>query len=471
MIKNERQYKITKAKLKDFTQSISVLEQKLSKTHEAILELERDALRGQVFDLQRELQEYEDLRAGNMPTLELASIENLPKTLIKSRIALGLSQKDLAEKIGLQEQQIQRYEHTDYESASYARLEEIFEALTSENKKIEFFPQSDIRSVLRKLSSVGLDSNFITKRIIPHSSLNSKHSSAVSDIQSITRLEKIFGWKSDQILGDKPLTIKPVEVKFKMPNNANHLKVHADSVFAHYIATLLAQATKDLEKKPLPNNPYRLRADIISSMSTISFKNLVQYVWKLGIPVISLDPLSFHAAYFNDRSIIVLTQKTKSEARWMFNLLHELYHAIMNTGRIDFDDDFAYSEDESDANKFAHAVLLGKNAASLLNFCLDKCVVDENWDFSYLKKAVVNVANKEKIRVDVLANYVAYRLNAEGLWNWWGVAQKLQNPMQDTHIIIRDEILKYSDFTLLSESDLDLLTQNLRVEVPIIGQL
>ena len=467
MIKNEKQYKITNAKIKDFAQSVSILDQEIDKNHDPLLELERDALRGQIFDLQRELEEYEDLKAGNIPILEFINIEDLPKTLIKSRIALGLSQKDLAEKMRLQEQQIQRYEHTDYESASYTRLEEVFEALALEKEKIDFSPQSDLKSVLKKLSSVGLDPNFITKRIIPNSSLHEDNlsTSNVSNIQSIARLEKIFGWTSEQILGDEPLTIKPIEVKFKMPKNANHLKVHAYSVFAHYVAMLLVQATKGLEKKSIPDNPYRLRDDIASNMSTISFKNLVQYVWKLGIPVISLDPLSFHAACFSDDSgsVIVLTQNTKSEARWMFDLLHELYHVITGTERIDFDDDFQDSKDESDANKFAHAVLLGKNIEKILNSCLDKCLVNENWNFAYLKKAVIDVANKEKVRIDILANYVAYRLSTEGLCSWWGVAEKLQTPMHDARIIIRDEILRYSDFTLLSEPDLELLTQNLEV--------
>ena len=245
---------------------------------------------------------------------------------------------------------------------------------------------------------------------------------------------------------------------------ANYLKVHAYSVFAHYVAMLLVQTTKGLAKKSIPDNPYRLRDDVISNMSTISFKNLVQYVWKLGIPIISLDLLSFHAACFSDNSdsVIVLTQNTKSEARWMFDLLHELYHVIAGTERIDFDDDFD-SKDESDANKFAHAVLLGKNTEKLLNSCLDECLVNENWNFVYLKKAVIDVANKEKVRVDALANYVAYRLSTEGLYSWWGAAKNLQPPMHDARIIIRDEVLRYSDFTLLSEPDLELLTQNLEV--------
>jgi HTH-type transcriptional regulator / antitoxin HipB len=52
--------------------------------------------------------------------------------LIKARIASGLTQKDLAEKIGVQEQQIQRYEANHYGSASFDRLRTIANALKVE---------------------------------------------------------------------------------------------------------------------------------------------------------------------------------------------------------------------------------------------------------------------------------------------------------------------------------------------------
>ena len=42
---------------------------------------------------------------------------------------MGFSQKDLAQRLGLKEQQIQRYEATGYASASLARIQEIIEAL------------------------------------------------------------------------------------------------------------------------------------------------------------------------------------------------------------------------------------------------------------------------------------------------------------------------------------------------------
>lgn len=61
--------------------------------------------------------------------LELNSLEALPRALIKARIAAKLSQKDLAERLGLKEQQIQRYEATEYNSANLARVIEVSLAL------------------------------------------------------------------------------------------------------------------------------------------------------------------------------------------------------------------------------------------------------------------------------------------------------------------------------------------------------
>lgn len=56
-------------------------------------------------------------------------LENLPEMLIEERVRLGLTQKQLADKMGLKEQQIQRYESSRYQSASLRRLQEVAKAL------------------------------------------------------------------------------------------------------------------------------------------------------------------------------------------------------------------------------------------------------------------------------------------------------------------------------------------------------
>jgi ribosome-binding protein aMBF1 (putative translation factor) len=92
-----------------------------------------NALRSQFKDLQDELSEYEKLRGGKQTIAELESFEQLPSALIQARIAAGLSQEQLADRLGLKAQQIQRYEATEYRSASLARVAEVVRVLKAIN--------------------------------------------------------------------------------------------------------------------------------------------------------------------------------------------------------------------------------------------------------------------------------------------------------------------------------------------------
>ena len=132
MIKNERQYKITKAQADRFSQTLEQLEMdsdEEGKVHPLIAKARRDAVRSQLADLEKELAEYEALKKGEFRMDGLNMVAGLPDVLIKARIAQGLTQKELAERIGLKEQQIQKYEASDYASASFARIREVTDAL------------------------------------------------------------------------------------------------------------------------------------------------------------------------------------------------------------------------------------------------------------------------------------------------------------------------------------------------------
>ena len=131
MIKNERQYKITKAQAARFSNALKNLRQRPNadnSLHPLIAKAQEDAISSQLADLESELREYESLKAGEFRLDSLRVVADLPSILIKARIAQGLSQKDLAERIGLKEQQIQRYEATDYATANLARIKEVVSA-------------------------------------------------------------------------------------------------------------------------------------------------------------------------------------------------------------------------------------------------------------------------------------------------------------------------------------------------------
>ena len=133
MIKNERQYRITRAQAERFERSLKELRQgeEEEDLHPLIAKAREDAIRSQLSDLRSELREYEALKAGDFELDQLGVVSGLPAMLIKARIARGMSQKDLAERIGLKEQQIQRYEATDYASVSLSRIKDVVSGLSS----------------------------------------------------------------------------------------------------------------------------------------------------------------------------------------------------------------------------------------------------------------------------------------------------------------------------------------------------
>jgi ribosome-binding protein aMBF1 (putative translation factor) len=134
MIKNERQYRITQARAGEFRRAIakSEEEQASSKLHPKLRQAQRDALRSQLETLERELREYEELKSGRQKVLTYASFDELPKALVQARIARGWTQKELADRLGLDEQKIQDYEATDYQRASLGRIKEVVRALEIE---------------------------------------------------------------------------------------------------------------------------------------------------------------------------------------------------------------------------------------------------------------------------------------------------------------------------------------------------
>ncbi len=75
--------------------------------------------------------------------LELNSLREIPEALIRARIASGLSQKQLAERLGLKEQQLQRWEATRYAGISLDRIHDVAEALGVTIREQVILPQGN----------------------------------------------------------------------------------------------------------------------------------------------------------------------------------------------------------------------------------------------------------------------------------------------------------------------------------------
>ena len=152
MITNERQYKITKGEVSKFKaalQDFKELELVRQGIDPVIVTAQRNSLEQQLKDLEQELLEYEKLRSGSVKRLFPTSITDIGQKLVEARIAQNLSQRALAERLGMKEQQIQRYEQDRYLTANLNRVATVAEALHLD--LIAFF-DSRVNTVIDKIA-------------------------------------------------------------------------------------------------------------------------------------------------------------------------------------------------------------------------------------------------------------------------------------------------------------------------------
>jgi HTH-type transcriptional regulator/antitoxin HipB len=128
MIRNDKQLKITRDWLQRFEENIDKVNGD-TLMNPYLKEAQLSAFRNDIWKFNKEIHEYEELKAGNTNSLSIPEFRLVYEAIIKARIAKGWTQAELAEKVGLQEQAIQRYEANDYATASLPRLDEIIYAL------------------------------------------------------------------------------------------------------------------------------------------------------------------------------------------------------------------------------------------------------------------------------------------------------------------------------------------------------
>lgn len=133
MIKNEQQYQNSLAWLQRFEQSIAELDNNEQlKAEPKRWKLHRDSYQSQVDELKSEITEYE--RLINCDTskplkIQVDSLNKLPDALIKVRLAAKITQRELADRLGIAEQRVKEYEDTDYQCASFVEILEVSTAL------------------------------------------------------------------------------------------------------------------------------------------------------------------------------------------------------------------------------------------------------------------------------------------------------------------------------------------------------
>jgi HTH-type transcriptional regulator/antitoxin HigA len=84
---------------------------------------------GRAWQLEDELREYDRLKSGELALPQVERLDQIAGFIAKIRIAKGVSQSELARRLGVSKQAISRYEESDYQTVAVARLQEILDAI------------------------------------------------------------------------------------------------------------------------------------------------------------------------------------------------------------------------------------------------------------------------------------------------------------------------------------------------------
>ncbi len=480
MISNERQYRITKSEVERFRQALAELESNPTGQegiHPRLIQAQREALQSQLDDLVHELAEYEKLKAGAVSVLSIDSFDELPEALIKARIAAGLSQKALADRLHLKEQQIQRYEAERYASASFQRMQEVAQAIGVQIRKeilLPFVP-SGIEGVLSKLGQVGLERDFVLSRLLPSADAakadgslpNGDDAGLVGKTAAIA--SRVFGWTPEALFQPAPLApprFAAASARFKVPAGRRGTTIYA--AYANYLAVVVLKGSEKLPRNAIPLDPKSFRAAVFASYGALTLESVLRFAWDLGVPVLPLkDHGTFHGACwrYDHRNVIVLKQNSRYLARWLHDLIHEMFHAGQNPNAptlevIEADETSSErrnSPEEIAATQFAGDVALDGKAEEIAQASVNAA----QGSVGRLKGVLPAVAARYGVDTGLLANYMAFRLSWQDI-NWWGAAANLQKRDHDPWTVARDVFLERFPFDVESEIDRQLLERALQ---------
>jgi transcriptional regulator with XRE-family HTH domain len=482
MIKNDRQYHVTKTQLRGFEDSLrELVSAKVPPGIDpALVEVQRRALKSQLDDLQAEVEEYDSLRSGQVSNFVVENLGELPHALIKARIVRGLTQKDLAARLGLKEQQVQRWEANDYASASIETFKNVIEALGVVTREEMFVPTPNLsaNAFLKNLTDLGIPREFLLDRFLP-ASLAAKFreskglQAGLPEILTASAIvSRVFGpHVADLITLKQP--VFPLEAvaaaRFKLPARTDPKTINAYTLYAHYLAALVESCTLSAAVDTFPTDHHQIHRLLTKPGEPITFLKAVNFLWELGVPVLPLrDAGLFHGAVWKIRSrfVIVLKQKTSLASRWLYDLLHEWGHVA--SGHVT--EDVALiegdpispeirGEDEVAANEWAEDALFDGDSNEIEEACVQACA----GRLQRLKAVLPAIARRFNVNLGALANHMAFRLRSEGQ-DWWGAAHNLRETDCDPFVSAREVLLRHVDLRRLNHIDRDLLTRALTEE-------
>lgn len=129
MIKTESEYSKAVIKVREERQRLETEQNRLKKegVPDELIHLAIDPLASFTMQLEEEIRFYEDTKRGKFP--ELHNLSGIGRLLIGLRINQNMSQKELAQKLKVNESQVSRDERNEYHGASVEKIRSVLDAL------------------------------------------------------------------------------------------------------------------------------------------------------------------------------------------------------------------------------------------------------------------------------------------------------------------------------------------------------
>jgi HTH-type transcriptional regulator/antitoxin HigA len=354
--KELREARTRAAKLSEALSSDSVLKQLVAGLPPEVVVQLTQMMKAERRELEAAIEAYDTTKeTGNAAILQKRAGSDPGMTLIVARIAKGFSQKDLAWRLGIKEQQVQRYEADRYSSISlknYARVA----ALLGVQLRASITEVPAFRGLDRMIADVSKES---IKRILKHG--------------------RARGWFKDEMdEGKLRQYIAENRIQFGSPSllrTGLNVTDHSEDVLLHaWRAQVAKRAREMLSDERLSFDPLEISwlPDLVRLSVFKDGPRRAQDMLKqhgiLLIPEGQIQGLAIDGAAFLESGIPVIGMTIRKDTvdNFWFTLLHEIGHAILHyrtglaAGFFDQFETLSTDEQEIEADLFASNILISE---------------------------------------------------------------------------------------------------------------
>jgi Zn-dependent peptidase ImmA (M78 family) len=224
----------------------------------------------------------------------------------------------------------------------------------------------------------------------------------------------------------------------------------------------------------VPNSSFTassIRQEILHDNSVVSLPALLDFCWKIGIPVLTIskfpkakENIEGMAINIEEKPVIVLVKEHKKHAWALFIIAHELGHIFkghLAADKMIIDDKSigkeTSSEQEKEANEFALELLTGSRNTQF-------ATENNRWlDGEKLANAAKEYGNQHCIDAGHIAlNYA----NGIGKFSIANAALNILEPNVDAPALVREKMQLNLDLTQIPEDSADFLFKISGVSLP-----